>query len=77
MCAFVFELISINSYVTAAILDKKTGSTVTATVFIRFSSNFVCDISSVLLGLELNFCNLRHHLLVKMMLKKPLKPEVT
>ena len=73
MCAFVFELINIIGWRHGRHFDAKNGSTVTATVFIRFSSNFVCDISSVLLGLGLHFSNLRHHLLVKMTVEKTVK----
>ena len=73
MCAFKFGLINIIGWRHGRHFDAKNGSTVTATVFIRFSSNFVCDISSVLLGLGLHFSILRHHLLVKMTVEKTVK----
>ena len=54
-------------------IGRKNGSTVTATVFNRFSSNFVCGIFSVLLDLGLHFRKIRHHLLVKMTVEKTVK----
>ena len=51
----------------------KNEGTVTATVFIRFSWNFVYNICSCLLGMGLHFSNLRHHLPVKMVVEKTVK----
>ena len=58
---------------TAAILVAKNGSTVTATVLIRFTQNLACVYLHSLLGLGLQFSVLRHQRPVKIAVEKTVK----
>ena len=73
MCAFVFMIIGIIDDVTVAILVAENGSTVTATVLVRFTQNLACVYLHSLLGLGLQFSVLRHQLPVKIAVEKTVK----